>query len=125
MRRHAFVFLVLISAILYSGALRGYAQQLRVELKPTMLTNEAEVGDPSGLIDEQREIIGPPAGKPSSTWELNSKYWKQFPFSAYLDLGEKKNLSSLWIYDTNCLYWKQCRGLRLKQMAFLWSQCMT
>ncbi len=52
-----------------------------------MLTNEADVGDPSGLVDEQREIIGPPAGKPTTTWELNSKYWKQFPFSAYLDLG--------------------------------------
>jgi len=83
------------------GMPRGYTQELRVELKPTMLTNEAEVGDPSGLIDEQREIIGPPAGKPKTTWELNSKYWKQFPFSAHLDLGEEKNLSSLWIYDTN------------------------
>ena len=38
------------------------AQQLRVELNPRMLTNEAEFGDPSGIVDEQREIIGPPAG---------------------------------------------------------------
>jgi hypothetical protein len=79
----------------------GTAQELRVELKPTMLVNEADVGDPSGIIDEQREIIGPPAGKPSTAWELNPKYWKQFPFSAYLDLGEAKNLSSLWLFDTN------------------------
>ncbi len=66
-----------------------------------MLTNEADVGDPRGLVDEQREIIGPPAGKPHTTWELNSKYWKQFPFSAYLDLGAEKHLSSIWFYDTN------------------------
>ena len=58
------------------------AQQVRVELQSNMLINEADVGDPSGLVDEQREIIGPPAGKPNTTWELNSKYWKQFPFSA-------------------------------------------
>jgi hypothetical protein len=77
------------------------AQHLRVELNPSMLTNEAGVGDPRGLVDEQREIVGPPAGKPNSTWQLNSKLWKQFPISAYLDLGTPKNLSSLWIYDTN------------------------
>lgn len=77
------------------------AQQLRVELQPKMVVNEAEVGDPSGLVDEQREIVGPPVGKPDSTWTLNSKYWKQFPFSCYLDLGKEKNLSSLWLFDTN------------------------
>ena len=92
---------LLLLAVLIAAALRGYAQELRLELKPDMVTNEAEVGDPSGLVDEQREIIGPPAGKPKTTWELNSRYWKQFPFSAHLDLGEAKNLSSLWIYDTN------------------------
>ena len=89
------------SPSLVAGILPASAQELRVELKPAMLVNEAEVGDPSGLVDEQRQIIGPPAGKPATTWELNSKYWKQFPFSAYLDLGAPKNLSSLWIYDTN------------------------
>lgn len=91
---------ILIASALLCASVAS-AQQLRVELKPTMVTNEAEVGDPSGLVDEQREIIGPPAGKPQSSWRLNSKYWKQFPFSAHLDLGRKRNLSSLWLYDTN------------------------
>ncbi len=77
------------------------AQQLRVELDAKMLVNEAEVGDPRGLIDEQREIIGPPQGQPTKSWQLNSKYWKQFPFSCYLDLGKEMNLSSLWLFDTN------------------------
>ncbi|NQU19733.1 MAG: hypothetical protein HQ567_00510 [Candidatus Nealsonbacteria bacterium] len=91
----------ILATILLAFTIQASAQQLRVELKPTMLTNEAKVGDPSGMIDEQREIIGPPAGKPKTSWELNSKYWKQFPFSAQLDLGRQKNLSSIWFYDTN------------------------
>jgi hypothetical protein len=77
------------------------AQHHRVELKPTMLTNEQDVGDPSGMIDEQREIIGPPVGRPKTTWEVNSRHSKDFPFHAYLDLGKTKNLSSLWLFDTN------------------------
>ena len=89
------------ATVVYTVTTAILAQEYRVELKPTMLTNEADVGDPSGLVDEQREIIGPPAGKPQTTWELNSKYGKQFPFSAYLDLGAEKNLSSIWFYDTN------------------------
>ena len=44
----------LLLIILLFGPFPGYGQQLRVELKPAMLTNEAEVGDPSGLVDEQR-----------------------------------------------------------------------
>jgi hypothetical protein len=92
---------LVLFTLVAAGILPASAQELRVELQPAMLVNEAEVGDPSGLVDEQRQIIGPPAGKPTTTWELNSKYWKQFPFSAYLDLGAPKNLSSLWLYDTN------------------------
>ena len=42
---------ILLAAV-FTGAFQGSAQELRVELKPAMLTNEAEVGDPSGLIDE-------------------------------------------------------------------------
>ena len=43
------------------------AQELRVDLDATMVTNEADVGDPSGLVDEQRLIVGPPVGKPPQT----------------------------------------------------------
>jgi hypothetical protein len=82
-------------------AATAMAQQYRIELKPTMLTNEAQVGDPAGIIDEQREIIGPPAGAPNTSWEVNSRHWNQFPVSVSLDLGEEKNLSSLWIFDTD------------------------
>jgi len=77
------------------------AQELRIDLDATMLINEAGVGDPSGLVDEQRLIIGPPAGAPKTPWKLNAKYWEQFPFSVTLDLRSEKNLSYLWLYDTN------------------------
>lgn len=83
------------------GARTAAAQEVRIELNPRMLVNEADVGDPSGLVDEQREIIGPPVGKPTKTWELNPKYWNQFPLSVHLDLGQPKNVSSLWLFDTN------------------------
>lgn len=99
--KHSTAVPLLLTAIVIATLAPAAGQELRVDLQPSMLVNEAEVGDPAGLIDEQRQIIGPPAGKPTTTWELNPKYWKQFPFSAYLDLGGTKNLSSLWLYDTN------------------------
>lgn len=49
------------------------AQELRIDLDATMLMNEADVGDPSGLVDEQRLIVGPPAGEPKSSWKLKKK----------------------------------------------------
>ncbi|TWU28830.1 hypothetical protein [Novipirellula artificiosorum] len=96
---HHYLFALLVVTTL--GPLAAWSQQLRLDLKPVMLTNEAEVGDPAGLVDEQRDIIGPPVGKPSHAWEVNSRFWNEFPFSAYLDLGTTKNLSSLWLFDTN------------------------
>ncbi|MDP7251589.1 MAG: hypothetical protein QGF00_18420 [Planctomycetota bacterium] len=66
-----------------------------------MVINEADVGDPAGLVDEQDKIIGPPAGKPDSIWKINSFHNKKYPFSAHIDLGEEKNLSKLWLFDTH------------------------
>ena len=82
-------------------ALVAGAQELRVDLTPEMVINESETGDPTGLVDEQRLIVGPPLGKPSSTWTISSAHNKQYPFSAHIDLGEEKNLSTLWIFDTH------------------------
>ena len=77
------------------------AQEVRVELLPRMLTNEAKQGDAAALVDEQREIIGVPAGKPATSWDIPSQNWKDFPYSVTLDLGEAKTLASLWLFDTN------------------------
>ncbi len=77
------------------------ARERRVDLKPTMIVNEEHVGQPAGLVDEQKDIIGPPAGKPFTTWEINSRHNREYPFSVYLDLGKERNLSTLWVFDTN------------------------
>jgi len=66
-----------------------------------MIVNESDLGDPSGLVDEQRRIVGPPVGRPSRAWKINSRHNRKYPFSAYLDLGAEKKLSRLWLFDTN------------------------
>ncbi len=78
------------------------AQQRRLDLRPEMLVNEAEVGWPERLIDEQDDIVGPPVGAPETGWEIPSNLWKTiFPCSIHFDLGSERNLSSLWLFDTN------------------------
>jgi len=77
------------------------AQDLRVEIGPQMVTNEGTAGEPAGMVDEQRAIIGPPAGKPASSWTIPSTARGDCPFNAYIDLGEEKELSKIWFFDTN------------------------
>ena len=79
----------------------GGGQESRVALDPKMVTNESTVGDPAGLVDEQRLIIGPPVGEPTTGWNINSKHNKTYPYSSYLDLGTEKPLSKLWLFDTH------------------------
>ncbi len=88
----------LLTATAFSHLL---GQEVRLELNRDMVVNEADVGDPGGMVDEQRQIIGPPAGKPSSIWQINSRHNKTYPYSAYIDLGAEKNLSGLWLFDTH------------------------
>ena len=76
------------------------SQEIRVTLTPDMVVNERERGNPEAMIDEQDKIGDPPTGQPESTWKINSKHWKTFPYGAYLDLGHGRKLSSLWIFDT-------------------------
>jgi len=90
------------TALLLAGLLGALnAQETRLELRPSMVVNEADVGDPGALVDEQRQIIGPPAGKPSSIWRINSQHNKTYPYSAHIDLGSEKNLSTIWLFDTH------------------------
>lgn len=93
--------LVAVGAAVWTMAGSLWAQETRVDLNPRMVVNETDIGEPAGLVDEQRQIIGPPAGKPSSSWSINSKHNKKYPFSVYLDLGATKPLSRLWLFDTN------------------------
>jgi hypothetical protein len=78
----------------------------RVSLEPSMVVNESELGDASKLVDEQAAFTlgtdGKATGAPSEQWQVPSQHWKsQQPVHAYIDLGAEKNLSSIWIYDTN------------------------
>ena len=77
------------------------AQEARVELDASKIINESNIGNATALVDEQRAIIGPPAGKPAKGWKIGGQHKNKFPVSIYLDLGAKKNLSKLWLFDTN------------------------
>ena len=101
MTMNSFRAITLLAAVVLCHCQPAECQQSRLDLKPSMLTNEAEFGDPAGLVDEQRDIVGPPVGKPTQSWTVNSRHWKEFPYSAYLDLGAEKNLASFWLFDTN------------------------
>lgn len=76
-------------------------EDVRLKLNPDMVVNESGVGEPAALLDEQSTIIGPPAGKPKTSWKIDASHNKKYPFSTYLDLGTEKNLSKFWIFDTN------------------------
>ncbi len=77
--------------------------EFRVRLDPSMVVTEnPQGGDAGALVDEQDKIIGPPVGNPGQGWSINSGLWKTTDqFSAHIDLGSPRNLSKLWIYDTN------------------------
>jgi hypothetical protein len=77
------------------------AQEARVPLTPTMIQSSSELADFSGLADEQSLVGNPPSGVPKHGWEVPSQHWKQFPFSATIDLGQARDLSALWVFDTN------------------------
>ena len=89
------------AAVFAWGTSRAPGREIRIELAPTMVRNLSEVGDPAGLVDEQKLIIGPPVGKPSSIWRIESRHNKTYPHSAYVDLGAEKHLSTLWLFDTH------------------------
>jgi hypothetical protein len=79
----------------------GNAQQKRIHLDTTMLINESNVGDANTLIDEQDLIVGPPTGTPASTWRIGGQYRDKYPLHITIDLKSKRNVSDLWLYDTN------------------------
>ncbi len=75
--------------------------QVRIDLDASNLIAEQDTGDPSGLVDEQHRIIGPPAGEPQTTWSIPSQEMKNLPFSVQLDFKQVRNVATLWLYDTN------------------------
>jgi len=91
---------ILLSLILVIPASTGRAQEARIPLTPDMVTSESPHGNPEAMVDEQSIVGDPPTGKPEKAWEVNSRFSKEFPCHAYLDLGRERNLSHVWVYDT-------------------------
>jgi len=94
------IVLLAVVAAMHLGT-SAIGQEVNIRLTSDMVVNEAERGNPQAMVDEQDLIGDPPSGEPTSTWSVNSQYWKTFPYSAYIDLGEEKKLSALWLFDTN------------------------
>lgn len=77
------------------------SQEARVALTSQMIRSSSPLADFTGLVDEQDIVGNPPGGKPKHGWAIPSQHWKQFPYSAVVDLGHVRNLSALWFFDTN------------------------
>ena len=72
----------------------------KVELVGERVVNESEVGDAKLLVDEQGGLEYPPAGSPVTQWHGG---WKAeaYPLGAYIDLGQRRDIVSICLYDTN------------------------
>ncbi|MBC8110103.1 MAG: hypothetical protein H7Y04_03490 [Verrucomicrobia bacterium] len=76
------------------------AKEIKLLLNPSMIVNEG-VDNATGLADEQSMIGDPATGftatKPTKGWEPD--YSKEYPLSAYFDLGKEYEVSKLFICD--------------------------
>lgn len=93
------VFVAALCVTTVSALADNDLPEQRLKIDGKMVVNESDTGDPKGIVDEQDQIIGPPAGNPSKQWEFNWAHAKKFPLSAHIDLGAEKNISKLWLYD--------------------------
>jgi hypothetical protein len=96
-----FCSLFCLGSALFTGAALGEVDELRIEFTPAMISSSSTLADFSGLADEQAAVAEPPAGEPKRGWDIPSQYWRDFPYSATIDLKQARNLSCLWFYDTN------------------------
>lgn len=102
-RRGVVLAMVFAGMIDATGRAEPAEGERRVELRGTMVVNESERGNPGAMVDEQDAIGDPPGAEATSAWEIDSRFWKEFPYAAHLDLGAERNLSRLWIYDINAV----------------------
>ena len=76
-------------------------KEVRIPLDAAMIRSSSERADFSGLVDEQPAVGDPPSGQPEHGWKVPSQFWRDFPYAVTVDLGRPRNLSNLWLYDTN------------------------
>lgn len=99
-KKSRFLVVTALPAALFASSQTGHGQEVRLALTPEMVINESNSGNPQALVDVQELIGDPPAGEPKNTGKINSKYWRTFPYSAHIDLGMRRNPSTLRIFDT-------------------------
>ena len=79
------------------------AQDSKLILSPSMVTNESGFGNAGSMVDEQA-IAGDPGngngGAPSTKWKVGYSA-SYFPASAYIDLGSMTDISRIYFYDYN------------------------
>jgi len=86
--------------LMVCAAMSALGRELPVALDAGMVVNEAAWGDPQAMVDEQDLVGDPPGGQVSKAWRTSWQPEHAFPVSAYIDLGQVKPLSTLWVYDT-------------------------
>ena len=80
-----------------------FSTENKLLLDTSMITNESGLGDATKLVDEQQEVGNVKYGgadQPTTNW-LPSWNNNDYPASSYLDFGESKKISKIFLYDTN------------------------
>ncbi|WP_309397941.1 LamG-like jellyroll fold domain-containing protein [Cerasicoccus maritimus] len=71
----------------------------KLTLTPSMVTNESGLGDATMMVDEQT-LSGDPrddnGGSPTTSWSPGGG-----AHSAYIDLGQVRNIDRIYLYDTS------------------------
>jgi hypothetical protein len=75
--------------------------QYRLQLTPEMLSSSSPLADFRGLVDEQLDVGDPPAGTPTTGWQVATQHNAEFPFACVVDLGVERPLARLWLFDTH------------------------
>nr|NQU91933.1 hypothetical protein [Bacteroidota bacterium] len=78
-------------------------EETKVLLDPSMVVNESGMGDAGKIVDEQ-ELSGDPllssGGSPVDEWSPSMNLG-DYPKSAYIDLGQEKFITQIFIRDIN------------------------
>ena len=80
-----------------------YTIDEKVTLTPSMITNESGIGNATQLVDEQVVVKDPKynnGAAPATNWHAG---WNgnDYPASAYIDLGNNRKLTKVYLYDVH------------------------
>ena len=78
-------------------------EEVKLEVDPSMITNESGMGDASLMFDEQElagDLLTGNGGAPTTQWYPSNSYG-DYPQSAFIDLGQEKFITKIFIRDIN------------------------